>query len=72
MKQYLRAYVNYLQDNWEKWLALAEFSANNHVFETIEMSSFFANLEYDSLWQFNLIQPSQATSTQDRSATDIA
>jgi hypothetical protein len=56
----------------KQWLALAEFSANNHAFETTEISLFFANLGYDSLWQFNLIQPSQATPTQDRPATDVA
>jgi hypothetical protein len=36
------------------------------------MSPFFANLGYDPLWQFNSIQPSQATPTQDRPATDVA
>jgi hypothetical protein len=72
MEQYLRSYVSYLQKDWEQWLALAEFSANNHASETTGMSLFFANLGYDSLWQFNLSQPSQATPTQDRPATDVA
>ena len=29
MEQYLRYYVNYLQDDWHKWLPIAEFAANN-------------------------------------------
>jgi hypothetical protein len=29
MEQYLRAHVNYLQDDWAEWLLLAEFTANN-------------------------------------------
>jgi len=31
LEQYLRAYVNYLQDDWEAWLHLAEFAGNNHA-----------------------------------------
>ena len=48
--QYLRTYVNYLQDDWEAWLHLAEFATNNHASETTGMSSFFANYEQDPLW----------------------
>jgi hypothetical protein len=40
-EQYLRAYVSYLQDDWKKYLALAEFAANNHVSETTTLSPFF-------------------------------
>ena len=42
MKQYLRAYVNYLQDNWPNWLLWAEFTGNNTKSETTKVSSFFA------------------------------
>ena len=34
MEQYLRAHVYYLQDDWAKWLHLAEFAANNPASET--------------------------------------
>ena len=34
MEQYLQAYVNYLQDDWIRYLALAEFATNNQVSET--------------------------------------
>jgi hypothetical protein len=42
MEQYLRCYVNYLQNDWSHWLPLAEFAANNHVSETTGVSPFFA------------------------------
>jgi hypothetical protein len=43
MEQYLRAYVNYQQDDWVRFLPMAEFAANNHVSETTGISPFFAN-----------------------------
>jgi hypothetical protein len=43
MEQYLRAYVNYQQDNWAQYLPLAEFTANNHVSETTGLLPFFMN-----------------------------
>ena len=29
LKQYLRLYYNYRQNNWAEWLSIAEFSYNN-------------------------------------------
>lgn len=43
LEQYLRAYVSYLQDDWNRWLPLAEFAANSLKSETTGMSPFFAN-----------------------------
>jgi hypothetical protein len=43
MERYLRAYVNYQQDDWARFLPMAEFAANNHVSETTGISPFFAN-----------------------------
>ena len=43
LKQYLRAYIAFLQNDWAKWLSSAEFSINNHVSKTTIVSSFFAN-----------------------------
>ena len=51
MEQYLRAYVNYLQDDWAKWLHLAEFAANNQASETTGISPFFANYGFNPPWQ---------------------
>jgi hypothetical protein len=46
MRNYLRAYINYAQDNWLDFLPDAQFAANNHVNETTEMTPFFANHGY--------------------------
>ena len=43
MEQYLKAYVNYLQDDWPDWLPLAEFTGNNTKSETTKVFPFFAN-----------------------------
>jgi hypothetical protein len=54
MEQYLRAHVNYLQDDWAEWLPLAEFAANNQASETTGSSPFFANKGFDPHCQFDL------------------
>ncbi|KKK17772.1 hypothetical protein AOCH_007509 [Aspergillus ochraceoroseus] len=41
--QYLRAYTSYLQDNWSKWLLMAEFAANSVYSESTGVSPFMAN-----------------------------
>jgi transposase InsO family protein len=60
MEQYLRCFVNYLQDNWNPWLPLSEFAANNQASESTGVSPFFANYGYDPRWQFHLPQEEQA------------
>ena len=47
MECYLRAFVSYQQDDWEKWLGLAEFAANNALSEAIGCSPFYANYGYN-------------------------
>jgi hypothetical protein len=54
MKQYLRAHVNYLQDDWAEWLPLVEFAAKNQASETTGSSPFFANEGFDPRCQFDL------------------
>ena len=46
LKQYLRVYCNYQQDNWSELLPLAEFAYNNALSATTGVSPFFANKEY--------------------------
>ena len=46
MKQYLRTYCIYLQDDWAMWLPSTEFAANNHWSESIQCTPFFTNCEY--------------------------
>ena len=43
LKQYLRSYINYQQDNWSDLLAIAEFAYNNGYQETIKTTPFYAN-----------------------------
>ena len=43
LEQYLRAYVNYQQNNWNQLLPLAEFAYNNGYQETIKTTLFYAN-----------------------------
>ena len=57
IEQYLRAYVNYLQDNWLDWLPLAEFTGNNTKSETMKVSPFFANKEFHFCISFELAKP---------------
>ena len=46
LKQYLRVYCNYQQDNWSKLLSLVEFAYNNAPSATTSVSPFFANKGY--------------------------
>src|ERR1700720_4904531 len=46
LKQYLRIYCNYQQDNWYELLALAECAYNNTPSTTTGISPFFANKGY--------------------------
>ena len=43
MEQYLRAYVNYQQDNWVTYLPIDKFAANIQFSETIQATPFMAN-----------------------------
>ena len=43
LEQYLRVYINYLQNDWAFWLPSAEFAINNHVFETTQCTLFLTN-----------------------------
>ena len=55
LEQYLRAYVNYLQDNWSGMLSLAEFSYNNSMHASTKRSPFFANYGFHPM--FNILDP---------------
>jgi hypothetical protein len=46
LKNYLRSFVNYAQDDWVDWIPDAEFTANNHVNESTGMTPFFAEHGY--------------------------
>jgi hypothetical protein len=46
IKQYLRYYINYQQDNWIELLLTAQLAYNNTVISTTDISPFFANYGY--------------------------
>jgi transposase InsO family protein len=60
IEQYLRCFINYLQDDWNSWLPLSEFTANNQASESRCVSPFFANYGYDPKWQFDLRQSNRS------------
>ena len=43
LEQYLKAYVNYFQNDWASWLPSGEFAINNHVSETTHCTPFLTN-----------------------------
>lgn len=43
IEQYLRAFVNYAQDDWVDWLPLAEVAANNHASKSTDVTPFCAS-----------------------------
>jgi hypothetical protein len=55
VKQYLRHYVQYHQDNWEDLLATTEFAYNNNDHTAMGMSPLRANYGYDPLLWRNLV-----------------
>jgi len=46
LQQYLRAYCNYQQGDWERLLPIAEFCYNNTQTGTTKITPFFANYGY--------------------------
>ena len=52
MKQYLQMYCSYLQNDWEKWLSLAEFIVNNTMNESMNVILFYAIYEQNSWIEF--------------------
>jgi hypothetical protein len=48
MKNHLRSYVRYAQNDWINYLSNAKFVANNYFNVSIEMTFFFVDHEYNS------------------------
>src|SRR5258705_13126447 len=64
LEQYLRAYMNYQQDNWAPLLPLAEFTYNNAASATTGVSPFFANKGYHPRLTMDPIAPSSSSEAQ--------
>ncbi|KAG8874587.1 hypothetical protein FRB97_005797 [Tulasnella sp. 331] len=43
MEQYLRLYINYRQDDWDEWLAIAKFQYNNTVSLSTSVTPFYTD-----------------------------
>ncbi len=48
LKQYLRCYINYRQNDWIQLLSITQLTFNITTTEVISMSSFFANYKFES------------------------
>ena len=62
MEQYLRAHIDYQQDNWVALLTTREFAVNNPFSETLRTSPFMANYRchhcfVDSLAPLRKVRP---------------
>jgi hypothetical protein len=56
MKRYLRAYVNYQQNDWANWLSMIEYVSNASILIITQMFSFFANYEFESRMSFDRVK----------------
>ncbi len=56
MKHYLRVFVNYMQNNWAKWLSKVEFIVNNTSLLIILASFFLINLSQNSRLDFEFFE----------------
>jgi hypothetical protein len=65
VEQYLRVYVDYLQDDWSSWLPLAEFASNSVRSESTGTSPFFANYGFHPRMGFEPITASRRPAAQD-------
>ncbi len=48
LKQYLRCYINYRQNDWIQLLSIAQLTFNSTTIKVISMSSFFVNYKFKS------------------------
>ncbi len=48
LKQYLKCYINYRQNDWVQLLSVAQLTFNSVTTKVISMSLFFANYEFKS------------------------
>jgi hypothetical protein len=65
LEQYLRGHVSYLQDDWMRWLPLAEFAINNTLNESLKITPFFANYGYHPRFGFEPVIPRNRPAAKD-------
>ena len=54
LEQYLRCYINYRQDDWVKWIPLAEFTHNNAEHSSTGVSPFYALYGYNPTFTWDV------------------
>jgi hypothetical protein len=47
LEQYLRCFVNYEQDDWVRWLPIAQIAYNSSTSETTKLTPFYANKGFE-------------------------
>jgi hypothetical protein len=65
LEQYLQIHCNYLQDNWSAHLSLAEFSYNNSLNTSTNMTPFFATQGYHPIFQTRTFSQSTVPAAED-------
>jgi len=53
VERYLRSFCSYMQDDWSKWLLMAEFADNNALSSAISLTSFFMNKGFHPRMSFD-------------------
>jgi len=54
LKQYLRIFTDYRQEQWLDWLGIVEFIYNNKVYSSTKILSFKANYGQDTRIEFEV------------------
>jgi hypothetical protein len=70
LEVYLRAYVNYQQDNWASYLASAEFAYNNSVNVTTGKTPFQLCLRFEPAFSMNIARESQVREGENPAARE--
>ena len=71
LEAYLRAYINYQQDDWVTFLPIAEFAYNNSIHSGTTVSPFFANYGYHPRMTFAL-DPEHTSPESHDTAEDLS
>ena len=66
LEVYLRAYVDFYQDDWMDWLPFAEFAYNNRFHSAIGMSPFYAEYGYNPTFSIDPVNSQSVPKVDER------
>lgn len=66
LEVYLRAYVDFYQDDWMDWLPFAEFAYNNRFHSAIGMSPFYAEYGYNPTFSIDPVNSQSVPKADER------